>query len=202
MLERARAAFPALEFRQADARALTFDREFDAAFTNATLHWIPEASLVIAGVAKALRAGGRFVGEFGGQWNVETIVRGINAARRAAGHREVENPWYNPTLGTWCSLLEAHGFRVAYATHFSRPTPLEGDDGLELWITQFGLLLLNDLDADERLAVVREAVEECRSELWRNGKWYADYWRLRFQAYLTDNRIPYVQTWETGQFCV
>src|SRR5919108_913262 len=37
---------------------------FDAVFSNAVLHWIPEAEEVISGVARVLKPGGRFVAEF------------------------------------------------------------------------------------------------------------------------------------------
>ena len=50
-----------------DARALTFESEFDAVFSNAVLHWIkddPDAP--VTGAFRALRTGGRFVGEMGG----------------------------------------------------------------------------------------------------------------------------------------
>src|SRR6202040_4422214 len=55
-----------LDARVTDPRALVFENEFDAAFSNAVLHWIkddPDAP--IAGAFRALRTGGRFVGELG-----------------------------------------------------------------------------------------------------------------------------------------
>src|SRR4029077_20236142 len=42
---------------------LTFDGEFDAVFSNAALHWMRPPEAVLAGVRRALRPGGRFVGE-------------------------------------------------------------------------------------------------------------------------------------------
>src|SRR5262249_21711375 len=55
-----------LDARVADGQALDFDTEFDAVFSNAALHWMKRADDVIAGVWRALRPGGRFVGEMGG----------------------------------------------------------------------------------------------------------------------------------------
>ncbi len=55
-----------LDARLGDARHLAFDGEFDAAFSNAVLHWIPDHTPVLHGVHRALRPHGRFVGEFGG----------------------------------------------------------------------------------------------------------------------------------------
>src|SRR6185369_17307891 len=44
-----------------DATQLTFEAEFDAVFSNAVLHWIHDQDAVLAGVARALVWGGRFV---------------------------------------------------------------------------------------------------------------------------------------------
>ena len=50
-----------LDARVMDGESLTFDREFDAVFSNAAMHWMRRPDAVIAGVRRALRPGGRFV---------------------------------------------------------------------------------------------------------------------------------------------
>src|SRR5690242_10239656 len=56
-----------LDARVADGARLDFAAEFDAVFSNAALHWMKEdPDAVIAGVARALKPGGRFAGEMGG----------------------------------------------------------------------------------------------------------------------------------------
>src|SRR5262245_41857151 len=49
MVAEARKKFPELRFEVCDARALPFAQEFDAVFSNAALHWIPEAERVVEG---------------------------------------------------------------------------------------------------------------------------------------------------------
>ena len=56
-----------LDARVMPAEDLPFDQEFDAVFSNAVLHWIRRADPMIAGVHRALKPGGRFVAECGGQ---------------------------------------------------------------------------------------------------------------------------------------
>jgi SAM-dependent methyltransferase len=57
-----------VDARVVDGHALAFDREFDAVFSNAALHWMKaDPDAVVAGVARALRPGGRFVAEMGGR---------------------------------------------------------------------------------------------------------------------------------------
>src|SRR5580692_3149520 len=78
-----------------DGENLPFENEFDAVFSNAALHWMrnnPDA--VIAGVHRALRPGGRFVAEMGGDRCVEKIRAALIAASTAA--TSTENP---PTSG-------------------------------------------------------------------------------------------------------
>ena len=53
--------------------ALSFDREFDAVFSNAALHWMSDQDAVLRGVHRALKPGGRFVAECGGQGNIAAI---------------------------------------------------------------------------------------------------------------------------------
>ena len=50
-----------LTVRKLDGHALDFASEFDAVFSNAALHWMRAPQLVIAGVAQALKPGGRLV---------------------------------------------------------------------------------------------------------------------------------------------
>lgn len=58
---------PNLSFRQADAQALPFVSEFTAVFSNAALHWIKDHRPVLAGIARALKPGGRCLMQMGGR---------------------------------------------------------------------------------------------------------------------------------------
>src|SRR6478752_3351154 len=62
-----------LDARRGRAETLPFQAEFDAVFSNAVLHWIPDASAAIASVHRALKPGGRFVAELGGAGCVQTV---------------------------------------------------------------------------------------------------------------------------------
>ena len=65
-----------------DAAELKFDEAFDAAFSNAALHWMLDKERVARAIFRALKPGGRFAGEMGGEGNLATAARG---ARRRAG---------------------------------------------------------------------------------------------------------------------
>ncbi|MFB6172899.1 MAG: methyltransferase domain-containing protein [Haloarculaceae archaeon] len=182
MIATARDAYPECDFVRADARAFSFDEPFDAVFSNAALHWIPDQDAVLASVADALAPGGRFVAELGGTGNVAAIVDAVRAEAAARGY-EVECPWYFPGVGDYASKLESHDLETRYATLFDRPTELDnGADGLAEWLGMFGDSLLAAVPADDRDAVVSAVEDRLRDELFRDGTWVADYRRLRVVA--------------------
>ncbi len=84
-----------VDARVMDGLSLQFGPEFDAVFSNAALHWMKQLDVVMAGVWRALKPGGRFVGECGGDGNTATIVRALDRAllRRGIDPQAV-NPWY------------------------------------------------------------------------------------------------------------
>jgi SAM-dependent methyltransferase len=167
----------------ADGHAFTLPEPVDAVFSNAALHWMPRPAEVTARVHAALRPGGRFVAELGGAGNIATILEALAAAMAEAGLPEPACPWYFPTPGQHTTLLEAGGFRVARIEHFPRPTPLAGGpDGLAHWFTMFGGQLTAQVPAAELPGVLARAGELAAPRLRRDGRWIADYWRLRFVA--------------------
>jgi trans-aconitate methyltransferase len=186
MVEAARKAYPTLHFEVADARELPYRAEFDAVFSNATLHWIREPDLVIRSVANALRPGGRFVAEFGGKGNIRKIKGALDQVLlelRAEAQGEI-SPWYYPSVSEYSILLEKNGFEVRFMNLFDRPTLLaDGDAGLRNWITMFGSDYLSKLGPGSREEFFRKVGELLRSELFRDGQWWADYRRLRFAAW-------------------
>ncbi|HWL89319.1 MAG TPA: methyltransferase domain-containing protein [Polyangiaceae bacterium] len=180
MIERARAKFPDASFRVGDARSLEFTGAFDAVFSNAVLHWVPEADAVARSIAAALKPGGRFVAELGGAGNNANILSGVAAVRAARHLPPLSSPWYFPTIGQYASVLESAGLETRHAWLFDRPTPLEGDDGMANWLRMFGASLLRDMpDLD---AMFRELEQHLRPTLHRDGRWYVDYRRLRIVA--------------------
>jgi len=169
--------------QQISGEALTFNREFDAVFSNAALHWMRDADRVVAGVARALRPGGRFVGEFGGHGNIAAISVAIRSVMRARGV-PTTLPWYYPTADEYSAKLVAHGFRVDRIALIPRPTPLP--TGIAGWLETFAGSILGKLPPDQRLEATHEIEELLRPALCdERGQWTADYVRLRYVAVLT-----------------
>jgi len=162
---------------------LAFAAEFDAVFSNAALHWMRRADRVIDGAWRALRPGGRFVAEFGGAGCVATIADALSAALERRGHDGVAaNPWYFPTAEEYGARLSARGFCVASIALIPRPTPLPG--AVTGWLETFAESFTSVLPARERPAFLAEVQEALRPALCdADGRWTADYVRLRFAAF-------------------
>jgi len=169
-----------LDARVMDGHALTFNAEFDAVFSNAALHWMTQPVPVIDGVWRALRAGGRFVAEMGGQGNIATIVRGLESSLAKHGMSS-SGLWFFPSADEYRKLLEARGFRVESIALFPRPTPLPGDVGA--WIETFARPCLAALPESDRKPFVAEITAALKPVMCdASGQWTADYVRLRFAA--------------------
>ena len=178
MIEAARAR--GLDAHVADAEALAFEAEFHAVFSNAALHWMLNPTAVLAGVWRALRPGGRFIGEMGGHGNVCQIVDALTAALQRHGV-PFSNPWFFPSNETWRALLENAGFEIVALHSFPRPTLLKGD--VRNWLDTFTTSLFANASPELREQIVTELVEELRPRLCdASGNWFADYVRLRFAA--------------------
>ena len=169
-----------LDVRLVDARALPFNSEFDAVFSNAVFHWISDLTPVFRGVHRALRPHGRFVGEFGGHGCVAAVC----TALRAVGSRHgitVELPWNFATAEDIEGCLSATGFEPLSVRLVPRPTPLPS--GMAAWIQTFAGWAFDALPESDRQSAYSETVELLRPALCDSrGRWTADYIRLRFSA--------------------
>jgi len=165
--------------------ALTFRSEFDAVFTNATLHWIQDYQAVIRGVWTALKADGSFVGEFGAHGNVKHLVEGIERVfAKNPDFGVFTNPWFFPTEEIYRKALEEGGFNVDYIEVIPRPTPLA--TGVREWLKIFADHIISGLNEEQTNRFLDQVEEEVRPHLYsaENG-WVADYVRLRFAAVKT-----------------
>ena len=99
--------------------------------------------------------------------------RGIDAA--------AINPWYFPTAEDYGARLAQGGFDVTWIGLIPRPTVLPGE--MTGWLETFAETFTMALPAQERARFLSEVQEVLRPDLCMpDGKWVADYVRLRFSA--------------------
>jgi trans-aconitate methyltransferase len=182
MVAAARERGIAAQVGQAESLPFT-DAEFDAVFSNAALHWVRGQDAMMAEVCRVLKPGGRFVAEMGGHGNVAAIQVALLAVLSRHGFADLERGLnYYPAPREYAQQLERSGFTVERMELIPRPTPL-GAEGMSGWLRTFRSGVLDALPAELRETVVEEIVALLSPVLCdEEGKWTADYVRLRFIA--------------------
>jgi trans-aconitate methyltransferase len=172
MVEAARAG--GIDALLLDAAGMQFFAEFDAAFSNATLHWVLEKQQAARAIYRALVPGGRFAGEMGGEGNLAMLREALDEELIIRGYAppvEASNWYASPEA--FAAVYEAAGFTQIDARLIERPTPLE--HGIAQWVTTFrrGWLDRAEVPEDERTEIATAVADRFGSDV-------ADYVRLRF----------------------
>src|SRR5215210_4005067 len=110
--------------------------QFDAAFSNAALHWMLDPDAVAGGVFKMLKPGGRFAGEMGGEGNIAALRGAIRAELSERGYEvPADDPQWYPSCEEFVRLYACAGFTGIQAHLIPRPTPLPS--GVAAWVKTF-----------------------------------------------------------------
>lgn len=164
------------------AQVARFGR-FDAAFSNAALHWMLNPAAVAAGIYALLRPGGRFAGEMGGEGNLEILRGGLRDELIERGYDvPVVDPQWYASPEELRDIYQRAGFDPIEAWLIDRPTPFP--TGVAAWVKTFrsGWLDVCGVPFEERDDIAA-AVEGRLADKLRDadGSWHADYVRLRFR---------------------
>lgn len=134
---------PNLHFEIMDARAMTFDSQFDVVFSNAALHWIVDHRPVLAGIQRALKPGGRVLLQMAGAGNAADILAILDVLA-------VQDPW-----------------REFFPADMEFPYGFYAPSDYEPWVAQVGLIV------DRLELLPRDMVQEDRASLlgWIRTTW-------------------------------
>jgi trans-aconitate methyltransferase len=177
-----------LEVVLSEVAEMRFEGEFDAAFSNAALHWISveKQAAALRAIQRTVRPGGRLVAEMGGFGNIAAIRVALQTVLARFGvDAEGLAASFFPSPGHYTGLLEDAGFRVEYIELIPRATPLPGGaDGMNRWLNTFRNGVLDRLAEGDRVSALAETVGLLAPVLQDpvTGDWTADYVRLRFRA--------------------
>jgi len=143
MISQARETFPAsrypqISFTLMDAMDIRYEERFDLVFSNAALHWVPDHALILHGVARSLKSGGRIFFQMGGKGNARDVMNIVETMIHTS-------PWEGFFSGfippyTFLSseeyrvLLEDAGFTAIRAELIQKDMAQDGKEGLSGWI--------------------------------------------------------------------
>ena len=188
MLAAARRHYPALRFVEGDAATMDLaelhrGHPFDAAFSNAALHWMPDLAAVCRSIHGVLASGGRFAAELGGQGNIAAIDAALRQALLDVDLRDVEVPHQQfPTAAQQAALLESAGFRVRLLRWFERPTPLAPASTAASWTQHFRAMVWERVPPERHGDLAAAIDRRATAAGLASGGWHIDYCRLQFVA--------------------
>jgi len=187
MIEAAKAR--GVDARVVDGTELSEDEMFDAAVSNAVLHWMGDKYTIIRGVWHHLKPCGRFIADCGADGCLRIVREGLKGALTKRGiDYKARMPWnfceYNETQ----QILKAQGFKVQYIARVDKPIKLHG--ALKDWLKVCAVDFMDGLSEEEKDAVYSEVEAYCKPMLFKNGSWYLDYVRLRFEAIKPEETNP------------
>jgi SAM-dependent methyltransferase len=163
-----------LDARLIDVADMGFAAEFDAVFSNATLHWVLAKEEAARSIAFALKPGGRFAGEMGGTGNLQRLREALDDELIIRGYVPPSGStnWY-PSPEEFAAVYEAAGFTAIDARLIERPTVI--DHGLAAWVTTFrkGWFDRSGVPEAERAEIAAAVASRFAENV-------ADYVRLRF----------------------
>jgi trans-aconitate 2-methyltransferase len=113
-----------------DGAALPFAEAFDAVFSAATFHWIPDHDRLFGSIHRALKAGGRLVAQCGGAGNLQRLYERARRLLESPRYKEWFASWSDPWRFEGVSATEARlaraGFIAIDVSLVSTPTTLDG----------------------------------------------------------------------------
>jgi trans-aconitate 2-methyltransferase len=169
---------------QADGAALPFRRAFDAVFSTATFHWIPDHAALFRSIITALKPGGRLVAQCGGGPNL-AVLR-ARADRLRADPRfwsffdDWTEPWYYADVESTKRRLAAAGFIESDVSLEEAPTPFAGAAIFQEFIATVCVRPHVDrLPPRERKTFLTELTMAAAAD---SPPLTLDYWRLNISA--------------------
>lgn len=175
---------PSVPVLRADGVHLPFVQAFDAVFSTATFHWIPDHERLFSEIYRVLNSGGRLVAQAGGGPNLARLYTRAAAlgedprfADRFAGWRD---PWFFAGVDDTRARLNAAGFTDIKVWLESTPTPFADAVAFRAFIATVCLRhQLHRLDDRGRSDYLDQLVQAAASD---DPPLTLDYWRLNIDA--------------------
>lgn len=169
---------------QADAARLPFrDGSFDAVFSTATFHWVPDHAELFAEIQRVLAPGGRLVAQAGGGPNLARLhARATRLAARdyPAAFEAWDDPWTFAGVDDTVARLERAGFTALKVWLEAAPTTLADAPTYGEFVSTVCLRHhLARLGTEDRERFMQAITSQAAAD---DPPYTLDYWRLNIDA--------------------
>lgn len=121
-----------LMYVQGDAEALPFAAAFDAVFSNAAFHWVPDHDRLFESMHGALKAGGRLVAQCGGAGNLRQLYGRARVLMADPRYARFYEGWQDPLrfegIDATRARLHAVGFDDIDVSLTAAPTRFDASE--------------------------------------------------------------------------
>ena len=183
MLSEATRRFGTFPVLQADAVRLPFTSCFDAVFSTATFHWVPDHAALFAEIHRVLAPGGRLVAQAGGGANLATLYRRAAALARAefpSGFLDWQDPWTFAGVEETRMRLTSAGFATVDVWLEAAPATFRDEAEYSAFISTVCLRHhLDRLAPPDRQRFVAHLAAHAATD---DPPFTLDYWRLNVDA--------------------
>ncbi len=167
-----------------DGAALPFAGAFDAVFSAATFHWIPDHERLFQSIHTALKAGGRLVAQAGGGRNLDRLYGRARELRESPAYARFFTSWSSPShfenVPDTEDRLRRAGFEDIEVSLVPSPVPFATREAYAEFVAPICLRhQLDRLPAGMRDAFVQHLTDQAAQD---DPPFTLDYWRLNISA--------------------
>jgi trans-aconitate 2-methyltransferase len=167
-----------------DGAAVPFVDAFDAVFSAATFHWIPDHDRLFASIHRALKKGGRLIAQAGGAGNLERLYGRARRLMRSPEYARFFTAWSEPChfedAGATEERLTRAGFQTIEVSLVIAPVPFERPEAYTEFVAAVCLRhQLDRLPVQDRDGFMSRLTGEAIAD---DPPLTLDYWRLNISA--------------------
>lgn len=183
-----RERFPNLDFIAQDICSLDYFQEFDLAYSNAVLHWIPDHVHALKAITRGLKAGGRFVAQMGGKGNAAGILNVLETITQSktwsSFFKDFSPPYTFYDSYEYKLLLQSAGLTTIRIEAIPKRMSHDGEEGLAAWIRTTWLPYTRRIPADLQSTFIHEIVDTYATtqHFDTSAPIYVEMVRLEFEA--------------------
>jgi trans-aconitate methyltransferase len=167
-----------------DGEALPFADVFDAVFSTATFHWIPDHDRLFRSLYTALRAGGRVIAQCGGAGNLDRLYGRAWALMRSPACARYFATWSSPNhfenIADTEQRLVRGGFKDIDVSLVMSPVTFERPEAFTEFVAAVCLRHhLDRLPVENRDDFMQRVTDDATAD---DPPLTLDYWRLNISA--------------------